>query len=304
MTTAPHPPLEAALPFGAVAAREPLPHEGQSGATLERVTLTDGNRLVLKHATVGGDWLSRASNDDGREARLWLNGTLDRLPPNVETAIVAAECDESGYVLAMRDVSDALLQTGPIDRATTRRLFLAVAAVHREFAGSVPDGLLSLQDRLRIPAPATLREEDAPIPRAILAGWRRLAAHAPRDVADAVAAIHADPTDLARDLARGKLTLVHGDFRPANLGVAQDTVIVLDWSIAGPAPPELELPWMLLTTPASTEEDVIEEFRSASGDLLDEARLRLAILAGLAHVGCHATGAKLDWWIERAREAL
>ena len=304
MTAASAQRLEAALPFGAVAAREPLPHDGQSGATLERVTLADGTRLVLKHATVGGDWLGRASNDDGREARLWLDGTLGRLPAHVDTAIVAAERDESSYVLAMRDVSDALLPTGPIDRATTRRLFSAIAAVHREFAGSVPDGLLSLEDRLRIPAPATLREEDAHIPRAILAGWRRLAEHAPDDVADAVAAIHADPTDLARDLARGELTLVHGDFRPANLGVTQDAVIVLDWSVAGPAPPEMELPWMLLTTPTATEDDVIEDFRGASGDLLDETRLRLAILAGLAHVGCHATGAKLDWWIERAREAL
>ena len=50
---------------------------------------------------------------------------------------------------------------------------------------------------------------------------------------------------------------------------------------------------MLLTTPAATEEDVIEDFRIAGGDLLDEYRLRLGILAGLAHVGCHATGAKL-----------
>jgi hypothetical protein len=63
-----------------VVERTPLEgHDGRSGARLDRVTLADGTRLVVKHATASSDLAMRVTDDPvGRELALWRDGVLDR----------------------------------------------------------------------------------------------------------------------------------------------------------------------------------------------------------------------------------
>ena len=61
--------------------REPLgEHDGRSGASLERVVLADGRRLVVKRSRWATDLVRRLTDDRvrPREAALWQAGVLDR----------------------------------------------------------------------------------------------------------------------------------------------------------------------------------------------------------------------------------
>lgn len=108
-------------------------HDGRSGASLERVRLADGTRLVVKRTLAPTDLTMRFSGDGtGRELTLWEAGVLDRLPSGVGHAIVGGWRDGDEVVVVMRDLGDAVITWDtPIGRAECRRLFAgAVAAIH------------------------------------------------------------------------------------------------------------------------------------------------------------------------------
>ncbi|MCA1842856.1 MAG: hypothetical protein LC792_06615, partial [Actinobacteria bacterium] len=77
----------AAVPWADVdvVERTPLRTPGVSGSRLERVTMADGRRLVVKVLDPGTDWLMQATGDDGRIFRLWSAGLDDLLSDITET---------------------------------------------------------------------------------------------------------------------------------------------------------------------------------------------------------------------------
>src|SRR6478672_3439281 len=94
-----------------------------SGARLERVWLDDGRRYVLKFLPPGGDWLTRATDGEGRPHLLWSSSLLDAVGAAVDHAVV--DCVETGrgWVVIMRDAADQLLPARvPVSRGTSRRL--------------------------------------------------------------------------------------------------------------------------------------------------------------------------------------
>src|SRR5262245_907756 len=71
-------------------AREPLGHDGKSGAALERVTIGD-ERFVLKHVDLAHDWIMRQSGDlRGYSITIWSSGALDLVPDCIDHAYVGA----------------------------------------------------------------------------------------------------------------------------------------------------------------------------------------------------------------------
>ena len=113
--------------LGDIAEHTVLASRGWSGNALERLVLADGNVLIAKRIVPGGDWIGRASADPGREGLLFTNGVLDRLPPALDHAMVAAARDGDAWWLVMRDVSDQLLDDDSlVSRETNRRLLGAV----------------------------------------------------------------------------------------------------------------------------------------------------------------------------------
>jgi len=149
-------PVAAARRRSRIVGREPLTHAGQSGTSLERIELVDGRRLVVKRLS-GDDWVARVTHDGGREASLWTDGVLARMPPEIDHAVLAAGREGTGTWLLMRDVSDELLSPDRrLTRDESRRLLSTFAAMHRRFAGERMDGACSLEDRITIAAPATV----------------------------------------------------------------------------------------------------------------------------------------------------
>src|SRR4051794_28866894 len=90
--------------------RSPVNDDGRSGATLERVTLADGLRVVVKRFDPEVDLIMRMTGDQhGREVELFAGDVPDRLPPTVRHAVLDGWYDDDGRgVLVMRDLGDAV----------------------------------------------------------------------------------------------------------------------------------------------------------------------------------------------------
>src|ERR1700712_5032284 len=107
-------------------------HDGRSGASIERVRLADGRRLVVKRLRPDRDITMRLTgNTMGREYLLWREGVLDELPPGIGHAVVDGWVEDGETVLVMRDLGsgvrgwDAL-----VSWSENQRLMKALVSMH------------------------------------------------------------------------------------------------------------------------------------------------------------------------------
>jgi hypothetical protein len=299
---------------------------GNSGATLERVTLADGTAGIAKRVVPGGDWLGRVAGGRAITAELWNAGVLQRLPPTIETGIVDVEPDGDGWRVVMRDLAGSLIAPeGPISRERHREVMAAAAAMHATFRGERFEGAITLEAHLGISSPAVAeaeRDGSDVIPKQLEVAWEAFTEAADDDVAQAVLANLGDPAPLARAMRAGATTLVHGDLRDENLGFADGRVVMLDWDIAGEGTPALEVAWYLCHDAwrtQATRDELLEDFLAAEGGAVSEHDLDLGLIAGLQLYGwifghsavIHPDPAErawareeLGWWVPRVRAAL
>jgi hypothetical protein len=299
---------------------------GNSGATLERVTLADGTAGIAKRVVPGGDWLGRVAGGRAITAELWNAGVLQRLPATIETGIVDVEPDGDGWRVVMRDLAGSLIAPeGPISRERHREVMAAAAAMHAAFRGERFEGAITLEAHLGISSPVVAeaeRDGSDVIPKQLEVAWEAFTEAADNDVAQAVLANLGDPAPLARAMRTGATTLVHGDLRDENLGFADGRVVMLDWDIAGEGTPALEVAWYLCHDAwrtQATRDELLEDFLAAEGGAVSEHDLDLGLIAGLQLYGwifghsavIHPDPAErawareeLGWWVPRVRAAL
>jgi hypothetical protein len=305
-----------------------VPDDTKSGARFERVTV-DGERFVLKYQDPRDDWLLRATGDPGRGyVLLWESGLLDRLPVVLDHAVVAAAFDGAVGMVLLRDVSTALLDAdAPFTPAQHARFMEHMAALHAAFWGWGDDvGLTPLARRYLMFSPAVADAEaalgnSAVVPQAMAEGWRRLSEVSPR-MASVVLPLLADPTPLVDALARVPHTLVHGDWKAANLGSHPDgRTVLLDFGEApGEASPLADLSWYLALNAALLPEPkdaVLATYRHALEGLgvptaswWDDA-VALELLGCMLQFGWEKAlggpGDELSWWeewVQRGARAL
>ena len=309
-------------------AHEPMVPGGsaRSGSLIERVTLADGRIVVVKHLDPRNDLMLRGFDDDGRLARLWEAGVFERMPPVVKHGILGVEAVDDGWVVVMDDLGTALLPDDrPVTRTEGRRMLAAAAAIHERFAGEdLPVGPVAGLYRFLSPAIAIAEAGSPnPLPGLIGRGWARFPEAVPPDVAAAIAAIHHDPDRFAAGFAKSPGTLVHGDYRFANLGLRADRVIVIDWGsscVVGPA--ALDLAWFLIvgaTRIGASRDEVIDDFIELEGARHEPRALGLALIGALAQLGWNKAldvlenddpvarareRGDLDWWVARVRREL
>ncbi len=299
-----------------------VPDDTKSGARFERVVI-DGERFVLKYQDPRDDWLLRAAGDPGRSyVRLWESGILGRLPTVLDHAVVAAAHDGAVGMILLRDVGDALLQPDvPFTPDQHARFLDHMAALHAAFWGWRDDvGLTPLERRYLLLSPQVAAAEaaagsEAAVPQFMAEGWRRLPDVSPA-MADVVLPLLVDPGPLVAALACLPHTLVHGDWKAANLGSHPDgRTVLLDFGEApGEASPLADLSWYLALNAAllpESKDDVLESYRGAleghgvaTADWWDDAAA-LELLGCMLQFGWEKAlggpGDELSWWEDRVQ---
>lgn len=302
-------------------------HEGKSGAGLERVRLADGRALVVKRLTTETDlMLAVTGGTVGWEHLLRCSGALDRLPRHVGHAILDSWVEGETTVVAMRDLGDHVLTWGHhLDAAQCRWMLERVAALHREFLGDPPTGLVPLDRVLSLFAPSRLaaaRESDNDLVAAALRGWELFERCVPADVAEPVLALLADVGPLADALAARPCTLVHGDLATVNMAFEGDDLVLLDWGMPTAAPGSVDVARFVAgcsSVVSMSREELLATYRRAAGPAYDDTAMRLGLLSGLVWLGWNKAldamenpdpairvreKADLDWWVREARTTL
>ena len=293
------------------------PEDTKSGARFERVVIA-GERYVLKYQDPRDDWLLRATGDPGvRYVRLWERGLLDRLPDAVDPAVVAAAFDGQVGMILLRDVTDQLLTPGrPFTLQEHTRFLDNMAAMHAAFWGWHDDvGLTPLATRYRIFAPAVAEAEaalgsSAVVPKVMADGWGRLPEVSPL-LAELVMPLVTDPTQLVAALNHVPHTLVHGDWKAANIGSHSDgRTVLLDFGEAsGEASPIADLSWYLALNanllPETNDEAIVTYRSSLEGHGIDtggwwDRAVTLEMLGTMVQFGWEKAlggpGPEMAWW--------
>jgi hypothetical protein len=332
-------------PIQSITCRQISSKVARSGSQLFLVETegAGGLRLVLKKVSLARDWLMRTTEDHhGRSVQLWLRGILDQLPPEIEHGVLACSRDGDGWALLMHDLGETFLTYTPFQIADENLYLDAMAALHSRFL-EAPEltnlniGLCKLSDNYLIHAPQTGRRE-APggdeIPRRVLEGWEMVSENIAPDVAQVLLDLVADSRPLCEALRRYPQTLIHGDWRHANQGHLRSDppkVVLIDWQLAGVAPPSVELARYLgnnsVLLPRSKEATIEfyhQRLAARLGPRFDlawwEPQLALGLLGGFVqdswsmvlksthwYVGEGARDhwkADLVWWTEQTRNAL
>jgi hypothetical protein len=289
MTTAIKPNLK-------VVSRQPMDElpASYSAATLERVMLGDGRRLVYKHLPAEGDWLSRASGGIDRPRRLWESGLLARISHVVDHTIVDVIEQDGHDVIVMRDAHDDLFPPhAPVSRADSRRLLTGLAALHDAGETEPIQPLCPIAGRYGMFAPDLVANDPGPNAHPsrdyIVTGWTLFPELVDADLVSAVFAVHRDPELLGRRLADHPPTLLHGDAKLANLGLGPQGLVAIDWGeLTGFGPREIDVAWyaQMNSYRLGTTPDVsFADYEAAAGRPLDPEALDLACIGSLAQMG-------------------
>lgn len=288
--------------------RSPLEVEHFSANTLEQVrALQDGReiRFVLKHFHPERDWIMRLTHDvEVREVALFRGGVFARMPDVLIVPIVAAAREGQTWASLMLDVGEWLTPNddSPIAPEDLRRYLDHLAVLHARFMEDEsllkPTlGLSALRDFILILSPATVaRELDQgrahPVLEWARRGWQIFDEIAPPEAARIVRRLQQDLRPLLRAIARAPRTLVHGDYKFANLGVwqpepqpslvaesgespgdvsaaappAEPRTIILDWQDATFGSPLLDIGYFLAINSARlgvAKEEAIEMYKQS-----------------------------------------
>jgi hypothetical protein len=302
-------------------------HNGKSGAGLERIRLGDGRSLIVKRIEPGTDFTVEATGGmPGRELVLWRAGVLDRLPHGIGHALVDAWVEEDVTVLVMRDLGGSMLTWD--DHLSGRQaawVMSRIARLHRAFLGEPPADLVPLLPLITLFAPATMQplaDRGVELMRLALRGWDMFAETVPADVAGAVLALLADASPIERVLARGPTTFLHGDLATVNMAIEGDTLTLIDWAMPTAGPGTVDVARFVAgcaSVVALSREDVIEAYRQAAGPAYDDLCMTVSLLSAVLWLGWNKAldavehpdpqvrareRADLDWWVDRARDAL
>jgi hypothetical protein len=278
--------------------RAPLAVEHFSGNTLERVTAKRENktmRFVLKHFSFDNDWIMRHTQDyEVREVALFRFGIFPKIPEWCIVPIIAVARNGKSWSSLMVDVSEALTPSSsePIPLDDLKRYLNHLAVIHARFMEdesllNPKLGLTTLRDFILILSPQTVSRsiEQGQTHRVLewaQRGWQQFAAQSP-DASRILEKIRYDLRPLLRAIARAPRTLVHGDYKLANLGTwippmpsnhdenaphpaVEPRTIVLDWQGAAFGSPLLDLGYFLAINSSRlpvSKEETIQIYRDA-----------------------------------------
>jgi hypothetical protein len=336
---------------------EPFPNDGWSGASLTRLRRGGGDRFILKRDSLSRDWIARSTGDGPVLREAWFAARAPMFDQFFSEAIRASYLgvgrDGDTFGLLMPDLTGVLFDWDkPISIDDLDRVLAGLAALHAfpwATDGIFDEGLgdhdlpnggpwCPLLERVTLICRQSLERagpaRDAVADR-LLPGWDAFDHLASPQARDLVFMLGQDPQPLVDALSVQPRTLIHGDLKLANVGIAADGVVeAVDWQMVSIAPIAIEIGWFLVSNVASlptAPDDVINRYRAhlgkgyldpddrwLEGNTFGDDGVDAAILVGLLLRGWRkgldteagttlASGITaaddLAWWCERAVEA-
>lgn len=318
---------------------EPFPNDGWSGASLSLLRRGGGDRFILKRDSLARDWIARATVDGSILREAWFAAHGPPLPSPIRAPYLGAGVDGDEFGILMPDLTGVLFDwEAPISVEELDHVLSGLAEFHGypwSVAGVLEPGpWCPIPERLTLICRASL-ERPGPARDAvgdrILPGWDAFDRRASPALRELIHSLGKDPGPLVAALATMPSTLIHGDLKLANVGIASDgSIDLVDWQMVSVAPVAVELGWFLVSNVASLPlepDDVLARYyaalmtqgsggRAVAGDW--DAQVDCAILVGLLLRGWRkgadaeagltlASGVSaaddLAWWCEQAIEA-
>ena len=308
-------------------AEEPFPNDGWSGASMTLLRRSDGRRFVLKRDSLARDWIARATNDRPILREAWFAADGPALPWPVRNPALGAARTTVGGELAilMPDLTGVLFDWNtPLSESQLDAVLAALSSLHAakapalrtEWTGWTERVTLICRPTLERPGPAREAVADRLLPG--WDAWDRLASRAAQEV---IAALADDVTPLLDAMAAAPWSLIHGDLKLANAGIAADGAIeMVDWQMVTVAPAGLELGWFLVANVNALPlppDEVLRRywaFRGTEPGPQDDIAILVGLLlrgwrkgfdaeAGITLGSGVSARDDLAWWSERAVEA-
>jgi hypothetical protein len=316
---------------------EPFPNDGWSGASMTRLLTADGRRVILKRDSLVRDWIARATRDGRLLREAWFATQAPDLPWPVRAPYLGAGSDDAAVEIGivMPDLSGVLFDwNATLTLSQLDRVLDGLAVLHGHSWGEALTAgapcwtpwrervTLICRPSLERPGPA----RDAVAER-LLPGWDAWDRLATPDAREVIARLAAEPQPLLDALAVLPATMLHGDLKLANAGIAADGALELvDWQMVMVAPVAIELGWFLVSNVNALPlpaDQVLDRYREAMGRRANgptgdwQAQVDCAVLVGLLLRGWRkgadveagavlASGVSaaddLEWWCKRAVE--
>ncbi len=231
-------------------------HNGLAGGRLCYVN-TNVGRLVLKLMSSEYDWIMLSSDDQQcRSVTLWQYGLLDQLRPHVEHKILACAHDNGTWAILMDDLTEHVFEESKQMPPDLLRTFLdSLARLHATFWNDprLRDPNIGLCDEAQLldlsTPPMAQKHKNLLmgwIPEAVRGGGEILAELLDPDVYIVVHNLFENPSPLFEALSRYPYTLLHGDYRDANLGHQEsEQPIAFDWQMAACSLMTIDLAWFI-----------------------------------------------------------
>jgi len=313
------------------APEEPFPNDGWSGATMTLLRRSDGSRFVLKRDSLDRDWIARATDDGPILREAWFAGHGPALSWPVRNPAVGAGHDpETGEsAVLMPDLTDVLFDwNAVIGLDDLEAVVAALAGLHAHQWGDAlardAGHWTPWRERLTLISRPSFGRPGSPqqaVAERILPGWDAWDRHATADAKSVIADLADDPQPLLDALAVQPSTLLHGDLKLANVGIAQDGAIeIVDWQMVMVAPVAVELGWFLVSNVNALPippDRVLERYwalRERHGSRENDLAVLVGLLlrgwrkgydaeAGITLASGVSAADDLAWWCERAVEA-
>ena len=262
---------------------EPFPNDGWSGASLTRLRRGDGYRFILKRDSLARDWIARATNDGPLLREAWFAARSRLVADGTSGAIRASYLDVGrdgdGVGILMPDLTGVLFDwEKPISVEALDHVLRGLASLHApswidNTAIGNDDGAHSpwcpIRERITLICRSSLERpgpaHDAVADR-ILPGWDAFDRLASRSARELISMLEADPQPLVDLLSAQPHTLIHGDLKLANVGIAADGALeTIDWQMVSVGPIAIEIGWFLVANVASLPvepNEVIRRYRT------------------------------------------
>ena len=209
------------------------------------------DKFFLKINDTAADWLSLRSNDIGREVLILSYLQNSKLWAIFDNPYIALAKEGRRYGILMKNLNGFLFDKAYSSAEMNNSALKNLAKMHSVFWGNKElekaSYLLDLKGYFKILGIWDgFSNTEQPIGKSILKGWVKVRQLIPQKTLEYLLNFETNANEFS-DLPR---TLIHGDYRPTNLGFNKNTnkLTVIDFAFAGFAPCTVDLYWYLATS--------------------------------------------------------